>query len=81
VCCHTVIGETRNNYIPLDDFQKKYGKAAYYLRDTYRGDKLYYLGDNDLIIKATFTPDSRVLDGFMIGKSEYMQKDAVKINF
>ena len=68
-------------YIPLDDFQKKYGKAAYNINDSFRGNKSYYLGDNDLIIKVSFTPDSRVLNGFMIGTSEYMQKDATKIGY
>ena len=68
-------------YIPLDDFQKKYGKAAYNINDTFRGNRSYYLADNDLIIKVTFTPDSRVLNGFMIGASEYMQNDATKITF
>lgn len=68
-------------YIPLDDFQKKYGKAAYIINDTYRGVRLFYLGDNDLIVEVTFTPSSRVLDGFMIGTSEYMKKDATKIRF
>ena len=68
-------------YIPLDDFQKKYGKAAYNINDTFRGNRSYYLADNDLIIKVTFTPDSRVLNGFMIGASDYMKKDATKIRF
>ena len=56
-----------------DDFLKKYGTPARKIVDSFHGDSLYYLGENDVICRFNFSPSDNTLMSVMVGTSEYMK--------
>ena len=58
-----------------DDFVKEYGTPAHLIADSFYGDSLYYLGDNDVIYRFNFSPSDHTLMSVMVGTSEYMKSE------